>query len=264
MAEFLTTDGVSLHYEVEGREDGPALVLANSLGTSLGLWDGQVGEGLYRGFRLIRYDPRGHGLSETPDGPYSVARLAQDIVDLLDSIGVEQSSFCGMSMGAATGIELAKSYPRRVARAAFCNTTVWMPDKELWSRRIAAVAEGGMTAVAEEHFSRWFTREFREENPDEAERIKAMLLDTDPKGYAGCAAALRDMDLRDRLGLIEASVLVVVGTHDEAATPAQGQYIVERVPGAQKLALHSAHLSNVEARDAFNQSVFAFLTGERL
>ena len=263
MAEFTTSDGVSIHYEIEGREDGPPLIFSNSLGTNLSLWDDQIPEAIYRGFRIIRYDQRGHGRSEAPDGPYSFERLGRDVLDLLDGLDIEKASFCGLSMGGMTGVWLGREHPRRFTRLALCNCAVFMPAKDIWEGRIRTVRQNGMEAIVDQVAERWFTPGFRDSHPEEVERIRAMLLATDPTGYTGCCAAIRDMDYRDRLGLIESPVLVVIGHHDASTTPEQGQVLVDKVPGARKAVLECAHLSNIEARDEFNQTVFGFLAGER-
>jgi 3-oxoadipate enol-lactonase len=263
MAEVTTSDGVRIHYQIEGRADGPPLLFSNSLGTNLAMWDRQAAEAAGLGFRVIRYDQRGHGRSEAPDGDYTLERLGQDVIDLLKAIKMEQTSFCGLSMGGMTGIWLAMHHPRRFSRMALCNTAVWMPPRDLWDDRIRSVLGAGMEAVADLVMGRWFTRKFRDSEPGVVDRVRAMILATDPHGYAGCCAAIRDMDLRDRLGVIEAPVLVVIGTHDPATPPERGQYIVERIPGAQKVVLDTAHLSNIEAPEPFGRAVLGFLSGER-
>jgi 3-oxoadipate enol-lactonase len=263
MAEFTTSDGIRIRYEIEGREDGPPLIFSNSLGTNLAMWDAQAAEAAGLGFKVIRYDQRGHGGSAAPAGDYNLERLGRDVLEMMDALKLGPSAFCGISMGAMTGIWLAMHHPRRFSRLVLCNTAVWMPPRELWEDRIKAVREGGMEAIAAGVVERWFTRSFRESEPEAVERISAMILATDPAGYAGCCAAVRDMDLRDRLGLIETPTLVVIGEHDPATPPERGQYIVERIPGAQKAVLPSAHLSNIECRDEFNRLVLGFLAGER-
>ncbi len=263
MPEISTGDGVRIHYEAEGHADGPPLVFSNSLGTNLAMWDGQAGEAAGLGFRVVRYDQRGHGRSDAPAGEYTIERLGTDVLDLLDALEVEKAAFCGLSMGGMTGIWLAMHHPRRFSRLALCNAAVFMPPRDMWQARIKAVTEGGMAAVAESVVERWFTKGFRESEAAEVDRIRRMILATDPAGYAGCSAAIRDMDLRDRLGVIEAPCLVVVGARDPATTPAAGQHIVERIPGAQKIVLESAHLSNIERREDFNRAVLGFLGGER-
>lgn len=263
MAELKTSDGAKIHYEIEGTSFGPPLVFSNSLGTNLHMWDGQVAEALRLGFRVIRYDQRGHGKSDAPKGNYSLARLANDVVDLLDALKIDKTAFCGLSMGGFTGMHLAKRHPPRFTRVALCNTAAWMPPADLWDGRIKSVMEGGMEAVVQAVVERWFTPAFRSENPSEVNRIRAQILSTPPAGYAGCCAAIRDMDERDKLGLIEAPALVVIGAHDPATTPEKGDYIAKRIPGVHKAVLDTAHLSNVERPDEFNRVVLGFLAGKQ-
>ena len=262
MPEVTVSDGTRIHYAMEGREDGPPLLFSNALGTNLHMWDGQAGEAAARGFRVIRYDPRGHGGSGVPAGEYTLERLGHDVIELLDALKIERAHYCGLSMGGMTGIWLALHHPRRIARAALCNTAVWFPPRELWDERIRAVAAGGMASVADALLERWFTPTFRRAEAGEAKRVRAMILATDPVGYAGGCAAVRDMDMRDFLGTIEAPTLVVIGAHDPATTPERGEYIVKHVPGAQKAVLQAAHLSNVEQPDDFNRTVLGFLHGD--
>ena len=263
MPDFTTNDGVRIHFETEGREDGPPLLFAHSLGTHLGLWDRQAREAAGLGFRVIRYDARGHGRSEAPDGDYTLERLGLDALGVLDRLGIDKAAFCGISMGAMAATWLAMHHPRRFSRVALCNSAAWMPDRQAWDDRINTVLKDGTEAVVDAVSERWFTPGFRAENPDEVERIRAMVLATDRNGYAGATAAVRDMDLRDRLGLIESPALVVIGVHDTVTPPERGQYLVERIPGAQKIVLEAAHLSSVEAADEFNRVVLRFLAGER-
>ncbi len=261
MAEVTTSDGVRIHYRIDGRGDGPPLVFSNSLGTDLGMWDDQADEAEGLGFRVIRYDQRGHGKSEAPRGDYTLKRLADDVIDLLDALEIEKTAFCGLSMGGMTGMHLAKRHGHRFSRVALCNTSAWMPPPENWNTRIKAVNEGGMEAVVERILGIWFTPAFRERAPAAVERIRAMILSNDPVGYVGCCAAVRDMDERNQLGTIEEPVFVVIGAHDPSTTPEAGQYIVARIPGAQKVVLDCAHLSNIERRDDFNRIVLGFLAG---
>jgi 3-oxoadipate enol-lactonase len=262
MPKISTRDGTRIHYRIDGREGGPPLLFSNSLGTNLSMWDAQAAEAAGLGFRVVRYDQRGHGGSDAPAGAYTIAQLGEDALDLLDALHIEGVTFCGLSMGGMTGIWLAMHHPRRIVRAAFCNTAVWMPPRDLWDQRIESVTSGGMQTVVDGVVERWFTADFRATQSADIERVRAMILATDPAGYAGCSAAIRDMDLRDRLGLIEAPVLVLSGEHDPATPPERGQYIVDRIPGAQKAVLPTAHLSNIEAPDEFNRIVLGFIAGD--
>jgi 3-oxoadipate enol-lactonase len=263
MPTIKASDGTGIHYKVEGRPDGPPIVFSNSLGTNLAMWDRQAEAAAGLGMRVIRYDQRGHGRSAAPAGDYSLERLGQDLLDLLDQLKIERVAYCGLSMGAMTGLWLAVNRRRRFERMALCNCAPHMPPLEMWEQRLKAVAEGGMAAVADGVVARWFTPRFREAAPAEVERIRKMILATDPIGYSGCCTAIRDMDLRRRLGLIEIPTLVVIGANDPATTPAQGDYLVAHIPGAQKAVLDASHLSNIEQPEAFAKAALGFLAGER-
>ena len=263
MPEIMTSDGIGIHYETGGRQDGPPLVFSNSLGTNLSMWDGQA-LAAARGFHVIRYDQRGHGRSGAPAGDYTLNRLAQDVIDLLDGLGIQKTAFCGLSMGGMTGMRLAVDRPDRFGRMALCNTSSFMPPRDFWEARIKAVKDGGMEAVADAVVARWLTPQFREREPTEMNRVRDMIVTTNPTGYVGCCAAIRDMDLRADLAGIRMPAMVIIGAHDPATTPEQGDYIVEHFPGAQKKVLDSAHLSNIEQRDDFNRIVLGYLAGGEL
>jgi 3-oxoadipate enol-lactonase len=263
MPMIKANDGAGIYYKVEGRRDGPPILFSNSLGSNLAMWDLQAAEAAGLGFRVIRYDQRGHGQSDAPPGEYSLERLGQDVFDLLDALKLERVAFCGLSMGAMTALWLAVNRRRRFERMALCNCAPIMPPRENWDTRIKTVTQSGMAAIADMIVERWFSAGFRAKKPKDVAAIKEMLLATDPVGYCGCCAAIRDMDLRRRLGLIEIPTLVVIGAHDPATVPAQGDYLVAQIPGAQKVVLDAAHISNIEQPDAFNAAVFGFLVGDR-
>jgi len=263
MPEITTSDGIRIHYELGGREDGPTLLFSNSLGTNLSMWDGQMGEAESRGFRVIRYDQRGHGRSDAPASDYSLGRLGEDVIDLLDALGIEKTAFCGLSMGGMTGMRLAIDHPERFSRMALCNTSSFMPPRDFWEARIKAVTDGGMEAISDAVVERWLTKEFRGSEIAVTWRVRDMIVATDPTGYVGCCAAIRDMDLRRRLSGIRMPALVVIGARDPATTPEQGEYIATHLPGVRKAVLDSAHLSNIERRDEFNRIVLGYLAGEK-
>lgn len=252
-------NGTRLHYRFDGEEDAPVLMMSNSLGTDLHMWDGQV-ESLMQYFRLLRYDSRGHGKSASPEGPYSIDMLAQDALGLLDTVGIERAHFCGLSMGGMVGQWLGAHTPGRVDRLVLCNTSAHLPPASLWDGRIEAVTSGGMEAITEAVVERWFTAAFRQSNRDDVGKVKAMLLATPPTGYAGCCAAIRDLDLREIASAITALSMIVVGEHDPATPPDHGEFLQHSIHGSRLARLDSAHLSNIEATAAFNQAVVTFLT----
>ena len=255
---FAQGQGARIHYEIEGPEDGPVLLLSNSLGTDLGMWSPQM-PSLTARYRVLRYDSRGHGRSEAPAGPYTIDMLGQDAVAVLDAAGVERALFCGLSKGGMVGQWLGVNAPDRVGRLVLANTAAFIGAPEVWNQRIETVRAQGMAAIVPGVIDRWFTKPFQERAPDAVARIRDMLLATDPGGYAACCAAVRDMDQRQAISAIRVPTLVIAGRHDLATTPEQGRLIAETVPGARFLELDAAHLSNIEAEAAFTRALLDFL-----
>ncbi|WP_414833388.1 3-oxoadipate enol-lactonase [Afifella sp. YEN Y35] len=254
------SDGARIWYEEAGNRSAPPLVFSNSLGTNLAMWDAQVDEA-ETSFRVIRYDQRGHGRSPVPADAFSMERLGQDVVELLDFLKIDKTDFCGLSMGGMTGIVLARDHPARFGKLALCNTSAHMPPADLWNARIKAVTDNGMEALVDGITERWFTAAFRRDRPDEVERIAEQIRATEPAGYAGCCAAIRDMDLRPTLSAIEADVLILIGDSDPSTPPQDGELIADNIAGARKEIVHAAHLSAVEAPAEFNRAVFSYLRG---
>jgi 3-oxoadipate enol-lactonase len=255
---FAQLSGVSIHYEWNGPEAAPVLVLCHSLGASHRLWDAQI-EVFSRHFRILRYDSRGHGESGVPQGPYNVDQLARDVIQLLDVVGVRRVSFCGISMGGTTGMFLAANYPERLHKIVLCNTGAKIGNAEFWNARMEAIRNGGIKSVSDALIERWFTFDFRSSHPEEVAEVKEMLENTAPEGYIANCAVIRDADLHDSLAKIKTPTLVVAGLHDATATPAHARVIANGIQGAHVVDLNAAHISNIEARDTFNREVLSFL-----
>jgi 3-oxoadipate enol-lactonase len=253
---------VTLHRVVQGPADAPALVLCNSLGTTLGMWDAQM-PALAERFRVVRYDRRGHGLSPVPPGPYSIDDLGGDVLSLLDELGLERVSFCGLSIGGAVGMWLALEAPERLDRIALCCTRPAFLPPEQWAERAAVVREGGVAVVSEAALGRWFTERFHAEHPDVVDAFRTMLVGTPAEGYAACCEALATFDVRSRLGAIGAPTLVVTGENDPVAPPESGAELAAAIPGANNVVLEgAAHIANVEQPDAFTAALLAHLDNE--
>jgi 3-oxoadipate enol-lactonase len=250
--------GAELHVQVDGPEHKPWLVLSNSLGCALEMWEPQAAA-FSRDYRLLRYDTRGHGRSSVPARPYTLQQLGADVLGLLDAFGIERAHYCGLSMGGATGMWLATHAPQRIERLVLCNTTPWLGPPETMNARIATMLRDGMPAMVEAILDRWFTPEFRARDPRAVDRIRQMLLTTPVGGYVGCCEAIRDMDQRASLAHIAAPTLVIAGTHDPAPTPAAARAWASALPNASFLELPAAHLSNIGAAGPFNEAVLAFL-----
>lgn len=255
---FAQLKDVRLYYRLDGSLAAPLLMLSNSLGTDLAMWEPQM-PALARSFRVLRYDTRGHGDSQVTPGPYSIAALGADVVGLLDHLGVQCGHFCGLSLGGMTGMWLGVHAQNRLRRLVLANTTAHMPPPAAWNTRIAQINAGGMSAIADAVLARWFTPRFVAHEAPALARMKAMIERTPPAGYVACCAAVRDMDQREDIADIAARTLVIAGVHDAATPPADGRYLAERIPGARLVEVEGAHLSNIEAAAAFTAAVVSFL-----
>jgi 3-oxoadipate enol-lactonase len=258
----LTIDGIRFRVLVEGAEDAPALMLSNSLSSNLSMWDPQMPEFLKR-YRVVRYDHRGHGGTDAPAGPYSIERLAQDAVDILDALGIARAHWCGLSMGGMTGMRMLTHHADRIDRAVLANTAARMGPPELWDGRIKTATEGGMAALVDGTIERWLTPEFRERDPETIARVRAMILATPAQGYMGCCGAIRDMDQRETIKGIANPTLVIIGAKDPSTTPEAGAAIADAIAGSRSVTLDAAHLSNLEQPDAFTRAVVDFLENGR-
>jgi 3-oxoadipate enol-lactonase len=251
---------VDLSHRFDGPDDAPVLVLSNSLGTTMEIWEDQL-PALTERFRVLRYDTRGHGGSPAPDGPYTIAELGEDLLALLDGLGLEQVSFCGLSIGGMIGIWLASEAPERIEDLVLSCTTAHFPPRELWDERIATVLVQGSGALVEAALERWLSDATRLERPEAAERIGARLAETSPTGYAGCCTAIRDMDLRDRLAAIRAPTLVVTGGDDPATPLEMNQAVADGIDNAHLVVLPGArHLANVDHPEDYTRTIMEHLS----
>lgn len=251
-----------MNYQLDGAADKPVLVLSNSLGTDLGMWDTQI-PAFTEHFRVLRYDTRGHGQSVVSEGPYSIEQLGRDVLALLDALDIQKAYFCGLSMGGLIGQWLGINAGERLHKLVLCNTAAKIANDEVWNTRIATVLKGGQQAMRElrdASIARWFTPAFAEAQPAQANRITEMLAATSPEGYAANCAAVRDADFREEVARIAVPTLIVAGTEDAVTTPEHGRFMQERIQGAEMAEFHAAHLSNVEAGELFTKRVLAFLT----
>jgi 3-oxoadipate enol-lactonase len=251
--------GAAIAYRLQGPTDAPVLMLGNSLAADLGMWNGNL-PALTARFRVLRYDMRGHGASSTPPGPYTLEMLADDAIALLDSLRIDRVHYVGVSLGGMVAQQLAARYPNRIASVVLCATMSRQAAPAAWDDRIALVRQSGMQALAEPTLQRWFTAGFHESRPQSVEAVRQMILATRPEGYAGCAAAIRELAQDALLPRITMPCLVMAGEHDAAATPAIAQGMAQRIPGAQlQVIAGAAHLPNIEQQAAFDTRLLAFL-----
>lgn len=252
------SDGTALHYRFDGDASRPILMLSNSLGSTLDMWDLQMPP-LTEHFNVLRYDNRGHGASDVPAGQQTLARIGRDAQELLEGLKLPPVVYCGLSLGGMVGMWLGINAPRLVTRAVLANTSAYFGQPGLWDERIALVGAEGMQAAAGGIIQRWLTPDFIERQPALTAKMLAMLAGIPPAGWIAVAAAVRDVDQRDSLPAIAMPVLVIAGALDPATPPAMGEAVANAIPNARLAILNAAHLSNVELPEEFTKLVLTFL-----
>jgi 3-oxoadipate enol-lactonase/4-carboxymuconolactone decarboxylase len=250
---------VEVDFRLEGPEGAPVVVLANSLGTTTELWDGQAGA-LAERFRVVRYDHRGHGASPAPAGPYSLDDIGGDLLALLDRLGLARVSVCGVSLGGMAAMWLAARAPERVDRLVLCCTSAHFAAREDWLARAATVRASGTAAVVGTVLERWFTPAFRSSEAATVARFGETLRSVDDEAYASCIEAIADMDLRGELGAIRAPALVIAGAEDPATPPDHARLIQQGIAGARLVVVpHARHLANVERTAVVTEEILDHL-----
>ena len=250
----------TLHYRLDGLEDAPVILVSNSLASNLGMWDHQIDTLLGLGFRVLRYDSRGHGQSAVPPGPYSIELLTEDAVGLLDALGIERASFMGCSKGGMVGQMAGTNHGDRFDKLVLCSTAAYMGGEDVWAARIEAATNGGMAAVVDATIDRWFTKPGQARMPGDVARVREMILATPPQGFVACARAIAAMDQRESIRAIERPTLVVVGEDDPGTPPSAAELIHDRIAGSKLVVLEdSAHFCNVEQAGPFNAALEEFL-----
>ncbi len=254
---FISVNNTRLFYRLEGNEDLPVLVLSHSLGCDHAMWAPQMPDFLQY-FQVLRYDTRGHGASEAGRGEYTLSQLGNDLLGLVDALKISKFSLCGLSMGGTIGQWLAIQAPDRITALVLANSSPRL-NSEIMEGRRQAVLKDGMSAVANATMLRFFSPETLAHNPY-AKSVRSVFLGTDPAGYAGSCAALRDADHNQALPKINTPTLVIVGNRD-VSTPwaGHGEILVREIADAHAVHLPATHLSNIECPRAFTAAVLEFL-----
>ncbi len=256
-------NGTTLNYRFDGPEQGPIVMLSNSLASDLTMWDSQIPGLVKAGYRTLRYDSRGHGRSGVPAGPYSIEMLADDAVRLMDAFGLGRVHLCGLSMGGMVGQMLGARYSDRLLSLTLCSTAAHMPPREIWDERIETVSEKGMDAAVDATIDRWFTTAGQERLKTEVTKIRSMILATPVKGFCACCEALQDMDMRDPIRAIPTRTLIMVGEYDQGTPVSAARFIHEQIAGSElRIIPDAAHFANVEQCDIFNEALLEFIGTE--
>lgn len=260
---FVRAGGLVVHCDLMGPTGAPVVLLSNSLGTNFHVWDAQAAA-LAGRFRVLRYDMRGHGLTDCPpagDGGYTIDRLAQDAVALIDALSIDRVHFCGLSIGGMVGQRFAATAPERVISLVLCDTASRIGPASRWDDRITAVSKGGIEAIAEAVLKVWFTQGFLSNRPEAGRGYANMLIRTPVQGYIGGCAAVRDADLRIDDASIECPTLVVVGDQDQSTPPAAARELAQAICGARlEVVAGAAHIPTVEQPAALNRLLNEFFS----
>lgn len=252
---------VAVHYLDEGPSHAPVVVLSGSIGSNLHMWEPQLEPLRSAGFRVVRYDHRGHGDSPVPRGPYAIDEVSGDLLALLDRLDIARAHVVGLSLGGMVGIWLAQHAPDRVNTLVACCTSAKPGNPAMWTDRARQVREHGTAAIADDSVARWFTEQWRTDNPERARAMRQMTANTPDEGYASCCALLEHVDLTDRLPDIAAPTLVISGADDAALPPEHGRSIADGIRGARfEVVEHAAHLGNYEQPETFNDLLLAHLS----
>lgn len=261
---FERLDDIVVHHEAAGRADAPALVLVNSLGTDFRVWNA-LGPRLAERFRLVRYDKRGHGLTDATPGPYAMARLAGDLAALLDRLGIGKAVICGLSIGGMIAQQLSADRPDLVQGLVLMDTAHKIGDPQMWDDRIAAIRANGIAAISDGILTRWFSPAFHRDRPADLAGWRNMLCRTPVEGYLGCCAAIRDADLTAAAKAIAVPTLCMVGDQDGSTPPAMVAELAALVPGARLVTIEGAgHIPCVEQTSAVAGAMLGFFAEHRL
>ncbi len=249
------------HYKIQGTPNSPVLIFSNSLGSDMSMWDELV-PALLPYFRVLQYDTRGHGGSISPNpSSVTIADLAQDVIELMDELGIETAYFCGLSMGGLIGQHLGIHFPTRFKKIVISNTAAKIGTDQRWNDRIATITAQGLVSIVEDTMERWFTEDFRAKNPVRVAETRAMFLRSDVAGYAACCGAVRDADFREILGEVAVPMMVIAGDEDPVTNVEHAEFLQQQIPNGVIKVLHARHLASTELPQEYVETLLDFFVG---
>ena len=251
------SNGVALHVRDEGPRDGRVIIFSNSLGTDLRVWDLLIPL-LPDNLRIVRYDKRGHGLSDCPDAPYHMDSLVDDALCVIDTLGIKDITFVGLSVGGLIGQGVAARRPELLKGLVLMDTAAKIGTVEMWAERIAAVEKGGLTNYAESILDRWFSEPLRHDKI-KLSPWKNMLVRTPLAGYLGTSAAIAGADMTSSTSELVVPVMALVGEHDGATSPELVRNTAELCNAEFHMISDAGHLPCVERPDQTVAHINQFL-----
>lgn len=250
-------------FKIHGTPNSPVLIFSNSLGSEMMMWDGLI-QFLLPYFRVLQYDTRGHGSSSgfQPENKKTIEQLGEDVINLMNELKIEKAFFCGLSMGGLIGQYLGINHPNRFKKIVLSNTGAKIGNDERWNDRIETISKNGMQAIVDDTMERWFTEDFRIQNPERVAETKAMFLRSDVEGYSNCCHAIRDADFRELLHDLSVETLVITGDEDPVTNVEQAEFLVSKIPNVGLKVLHARHLAAVELPEEYAKTLIEFFVGE--
>lgn len=250
-------------FKIQGTPNSPVLIFSNSLGSEMMMWDELIPY-LLPYFRVLQYDTRGHGssLGFKPEHKKSIEQLGEDVINLMNELNIEKAFFCGLSMGGLIGQYLGINHPNRFKKIVLSNTGAKIGNDERWNNRIETISKNGMQAIVDDTMERWFTEEFRRQNPERVAETKAMFLRSDVEGYSNCCRAIRDADFREELEKLSVETLVITGDEDPVTNVEQAEFLVSKIQNASLKVLHARHLAAPELPEEYAKTLIEFFVGE--
>jgi 3-oxoadipate enol-lactonase / 4-carboxymuconolactone decarboxylase len=254
-----------MNYKIQGTPNSPVLIFSNSLGSEMMMWDELIPY-LLPYFRVLQYDTRGHGssLGFLPEQKKTIGQLGEDVIQLMDELGIEKAYFCGLSMGGLIGQYLGIHHPNRFIKIVLSNTGAKIGNDERWNSRIDTISKDGMQAIVDDTMERWFTEDFRKQNPQRVAETKAMFLRSDVQGYSNCCCAIRDADFREQLQKLSVETLVITGDEDPVTNVEYAEFLVANIPNATLKVLHARHLAATELPKDYAEVLIDFFTAPPL
>lgn len=258
----MTANGIQFNVDVSGPQTAPVVVLHHPLATNLSGWD-ELTAALEPHYRVVRFDARGHGLSDAPKGPYTFEQLSSDVIALMDQLNIRKAHFVGLSIGGMVGQYLGVLFPERFHSLCLVSTTSVTPTaaQGLWEERIHNVGTLGMTSVVDGAMARWVAPAVMTDNPALVRRLVEMIKATPADGYVGWCQAIRNLDVTQRLKQIRLPTRVIVGALDPATPPSAAKVIADEITGSDLVVMPGvSHMLHVEQPAAFAGHVLEFLS----
>lgn len=249
------------NYKIQGTPNSPVLMFSNSLGADLSMWDDLVPH-LLPYFRVLQYDTRGHGQSELTPGPYNIATLGQDVIDLMDELKIEKVYFCGLSMGGLIGQWLGINHPDRLYKLIISNTDSKIGTVEGWNERIKTITKKGMSSIVDGTMEKWFTDSFHKTNPSRVAEMKQIFLANNVDGYNACCSAIGAADFREHIKKISLETLIITGDEDAVTNVAAAKKMQQEIPNAQVKVFNARHLPSTELPAYYSETLINFIVGE--